>query len=79
MLLIAAFCLCDEHGIRLFARPEDLKDMAYTALEAIALEAMRLNGFTEKAASSIKKKAEEASGTISPGNLVAPLKRPKRR
>jgi len=50
MRLVTSFCLCDETGNRLFARPDDLKDVAYPALENIALEAMKLNGFTAKAA-----------------------------
>ena len=79
MRLISSLCLCDENGARLFARPCDLKDVAYPALESIALEAMRLNGFTEKAAEDVKKKAEVVSGSTSPGGSGAPSPKRKRR
>ena len=79
MRLIASCCLCDETGTRLFARPEDVKDVAFSALDSIAVEALRINGLTKKAASGIKKKAALTSGTGSPGDSVAPSPRSKRK
>jgi hypothetical protein len=76
MRIMASFCLCEENGSRIFARPDDLKGVAYPALECIALEAMRLNGFTAAAAEEVKKKAAATSGTTSRGDSAAQSRKP---
>ena len=79
MRVIVSACLCDETGNRLFAKAEDTKDIAFPALDSIAVEALRVNGLTKRAAASIKKKAAPTSGTTSRGDSGAPSPKPKKR
>lgn len=54
--LLLSLCICDEDGKRVFDTPAEVQEMDGTVLDRLAIEAIRINGFSKEAREAIEKK-----------------------